>query len=99
MICRSDRLFLRLLPWIDRLTAPFLHATENSLVNAAQASEHCSTQYYIYIYICVQALSVLAMVRLCGQYFPRLLVVHVLLLNSAHNYLLYASQRIDLYVT
>ena len=51
MICRFGRLFPRLLPWIDRLTAPFLHTTENSLVNAAQASEHCITQYYIYIYI------------------------------------------------
>ena len=47
----------------------------------------------------MEALSVLAMVRLRGQYFPRLLVVHVLLLNSAHSYLLYASQRVDLYVT
>jgi len=54
----------------------------------------------IYIYtFAVGALSVLAMVRLRGQYFPRLLVVRVLLFNSAHNYLLYASQRIDLYVT
>ena len=50
MICRFGRLFPRLLPWIDRLTAPFLHTTENSLVNAAQASEHCITFYYIYIY-------------------------------------------------
>ena len=97
MICRFGRLFPRLLPWIDRLTAPFLHATENSLVNAAQASEHCITQYY-YTFA-VEALSVLAMVRLCGQYFPHLLVVHVLLLNSAHNYLLYASQRINPYAT
>ena len=51
MICRFGRLFPRLLPWIDRLTAPFLHTTENSLVNAAQASEHCITQYYIYIHL------------------------------------------------